>query len=459
MMMEQTNKTNDEIEISLTDLLFSIWDLRWVVAVLITLGGIAGALFSTGSRTSYETSASMVITSRNASGTYQNGSSSPRAEDIYLSQNLAKTVRLLASSSRVLDMVLEEEGYADIPPESVKNRIKVTAEEGTAFLFLTLTWDNEEEAVNILNRLMERLPEVMMEVMDIGSVSIIDVADNAVPVQGSVPKGIVIGAAAGLILGCLTGVLYYLFVPKVRGKGALEALELDIIGEIPLLTGEKSGLHCFLDETQDIPQAYREAYGRLAVVFRYLTERSGQKIIAVTSSIQGEGKSTLAYNLALRLTESGNRILLLDFDFKKGALYQLAKAKKPKDGDVRTESRNTENLKDLTEMMYNGIYTIQGFLQNDVFQVKNKIFPALRQLKEEFDYILIDTPPVGIMSDVQQMRELIEGVLFIVREDVVSVNHVSKSMEFLKQAGIPVTGCVLNGGKLFLEYHEFGGGK
>lgn len=453
---EHSTKTTDEIEISLTDLLFSIWDLRWVVMILITLGGIAGALFSGGSGTSYETGASMIITTRNAGGTYQNGSSSPRSEDIYLSQNLTKTVRLLATSNKVLNMVLEDGEYPDILPESIKNQIKVTAEEGTSFLHLTLVWSNEEEAVSILNRIMECLPDVMMEVMDIGSVSIIDFADHVVPVQGSIPKGIGIGVVAGLLLGCLIGILYYLFVPKVRGKGALEALELDIIGEIPLLTKGKEGLHCFLDETQDIPQFYKEAYGRLAVVFRYLTGQNGQKIIAVTSSIAGEGKSTLAYNLALRLTEGGNKILLLDFDFKKGYLYQLAKAKKPKDGEVRTESRNTENLKDLIEKMYNGIYTIQGFSENDIFQVKNKIFPAIHQLKKEFDYILIDTPPVGVMSDVQQMRELIEGVLFIVREDVVSVNNVSKSMEFLKQTGIPITGCILNGGKHFPEYPDLG---
>lgn len=449
--MATSVKTNDEIEISLTDLLLSIWDLRWIVAILVLLGSIVGTLFSTGRGESFKAEATMIITARAAGGTYQNGAESPRAEEIYLSHNLTKTVRLLAASKRVLNEALKYGSFPNIHPEDIRDQIQVSAEDDTSFLKLSLAWGNEEEAVAIVNCIIEVLPDTMMEVMDIGSVSIIDYADNAVPVSANAPKYIGVGAVLGLVLGCFLGVLYYLFVPRVRGKSSLESMGLDIIGEIPFIGKHKEGLSCYLDE-KDLPQPYQEAYGRLAVVFRYLTEQKHTKIIAVTSSVAGEGKSTVAYNLALRLTESGNKILLLDFDFKKGILYQLARAKKPRDGEIRTESRNSENLKDFLEKMYNGIYTIQGFSQKDVFQIENKIFPALRQLKEEFDYILIDTPPVGILSDVQQMRTLIEGVLLIVREDVVSVDRVSKSEEFLKQSGISITGCVLNGGKSLLEY-------
>lgn len=452
--MERLNKDNDEIEISLTELLHSIWDIRWVIALLVLTGCVTGAILSTGNGSEYEAKASMIVTARTAEGTYQNGSNSPRSEDIYLSQNLTKTVRLLAASDRVLTAALDEEQYTHIRHEEIRERIRVTAEEGTAFLYLTLSWYNQDEAVGILNRLMNILPNTMVEVMDIGSVSIIDFAENAVPVQESIPKHIGMGAIIGLAVGILIGVLYYLFVPKVRGKSSLESLELDLIGEIPELEMKHTNLSCFLEE-QKLPQFYIEAYGRLAVVFRYLTEQKQHKIIAVTSSISGEGKSIISYNLALKLTESGLKVLLLDFDFKKGVLYHLARARKPRDGEVRTESRNTDNLCNLVEKMYNGIYTIQGFSQSDIFQVENKIFPAIRQLKEQFDFILIDTPPVGVMSDVQQLRDLIESVLFVVREDTVSIQSVTKSIEFLEQTGISVIGCVLNCGSKPMEYRNY----
>lgn len=444
--MDRVGRTDDEIEISLADLLLTFWDIRWVMAVLLILGGIVGMLFSPGGSAGFSTRASMIVTARAGDGTYQNGNPYPRPDEIYLSQNLVKTVRFLVVSDRVLTAVLEDGAYSHIQPEDLRNRIEVTAEDGTSFLWLTLSWEVEAEAVGILNRLMEVLPDIMTEVMDIGDVSVIDYAKEAVMTQQKMPLKILVGAAMGLVVGCFVGVLYYLFVPKVRGKGSLETLNLDMIGEIPLLDDTRKQGSCYLDD-EGISEEYREAYGRLSVVFRYLTSQREKKIIAVTSSISGEGKSTVAYNLALRLTQTGSRVLLLDFDFKKGVLYQLVRARKPKDGEVRTESRNVEHLDKLLEKLYNGIYTIQGFQEKDIFQVDNKIFPAIRKLLEQFDYILVDTPSVGILSDVQQMRELMDGVLLVAREDTVSIGNVSKSMEFLDCSGIEIIGCVLNGRK------------
>lgn len=443
-------QSTDEIEISLPDILHSIWDVRWVLVVLSILGGIAGTMFSTGSQTSYETKASMLVTARAADGTYQNGSGTPASEDIYLSQNLTKTVQYLSTSNRVLKQVLEEEELSHINTEELKERIEVSAGENTAFLWFTLSWEDEAQAVKILNRLMEVLPDIMLEVMDIGSVNVIDTAEQAVMIQKQYPMHIGVGILAGLVLGCAIGIVYYLFVPKIRGNNSLELLDMDLIGEIPVLEHKKGKTPQYLDE-ENLPLKYQESYGRLAAVFRYMTERENKRIVAVTSSMAGEGKSTVAYNLAFRLNELGCKVLLLDFDFKKGVLYQFVKTRKPKDGDVRTELRNGEQLDKLVERMYNGIYTIQGFSEKDIFHAENKIFPAIRNMLETYDYILIDTPPVGILSDVQQMRGLMDGVLFVVRQDMVSLNMVTEAVTYLEKSGIAVIGAVLNCKKTFIE--------
>lgn len=434
---------NDEIEIYIPDLLHSIWDLRWIVLFLIILGGIAGTVLSLDSPPSYETKASIIVNARNSKDLYQNGSAVPRNEDIQLARNLVKTVQLLATSNRVLELVLDTDEYRSISLEELKQNISVTAEDDTTFMWLTLNWENPQQAVGILNRLMEILPDIMLEVMDIGSVSVIDTAGQANGVSSPSMRNTMIGAAGGFILGCVLGVVYYLFVPKIRNNSELEALGLDIIGEIPQIHFDRHTAEEFLDN-KDVPENYQVAYGRLAAVFRYLTEKNHQQVVAVTSSIPGEGKSTIAYNLALQLTELGCKVLLLDFDFKKGALYQLARKGKPKDGDVRKDPRIGENLKQQVEKMYNGIYTIQGFSQKNIFQVDNQVFPAIHAMKDTYNYILIDTPPVGTLSDVQQMRGLMDSVVLVVRPDWVLRSAVEESLEFLKKSGIPVTGGILN---------------
>ncbi|MCD7994328.1 MAG: AAA family ATPase [Clostridia bacterium] len=438
------SETNDEIEICIPDLLHSIWELRWIVLLLIILGGIVGAILSWDSTPSYEARASMIVNARNINDLYQNGSDVPRNEDIQIARNLVKTVQLLATSNRVLELVLDTDEYRNIPLEELKQDISVTAEDDTAFLWLTLNWENPQQAIYILNRLMDVLPEVMLEVMDIGSVNVIDTARQAQGVSPSSQRNVVIGIAVGLISGCILGIIYYLFMPKIRNSSSLETLGLDIIGEIPFIETDKHTTEEFL-VNKNVPEEYQVAYGRLAAVFYYLTEKNKQQIIAVTSSIPGEGKSTVAYNLALRLTELGCKVLLLDFDFKKGMLYQFARKIKPKDGDKRTEPRIGENLRQQVEQMYNGIYTIQGFSQKNIFQIDNQIFPTIQSMKDTYNYILIDTPPIGTLSDVQLMRGLMDSVVLVVRPDWVLRSAVEDSLDSLKKSGIPVTGGIVNG--------------
>ena len=99
--------TNDEIEIYIPDLLHSIWDLRWIILFLMVLGALAGTALSLDGGTTDETRASMIVNARNTNDVYQNGTPDPKNEDIQLARNLVKTVQLLATSNRVLELVLD----------------------------------------------------------------------------------------------------------------------------------------------------------------------------------------------------------------------------------------------------------------------------------------------------------------------------------------------------------------
>ena len=75
----------------------------------------------------------MIVNARNINDLYQNGSDIPRNEDIQTAKNLVKTVQLLATSNRVLEIVLDTDEYSSIPLEEIKQDISVTAEDDTAF--------------------------------------------------------------------------------------------------------------------------------------------------------------------------------------------------------------------------------------------------------------------------------------------------------------------------------------
>lgn len=440
----QNKVESDELEISIPDLLSAIWELRLIIIALMIVGGVVGLLLSGSDTPVYETRASMLVNARTSAGTYSDGSDFPKRDDVLLATDLAKTVQLLTTSDRVLEQVLEQVESEEITLEQLRESVTVTEEENTSFLWLTLQWEDSQTAIELLNVLMDTLPDVMLEVMDIGSVSVIDQAREIMTVSRSTSTYGVFGTAAGAVIGLIIGICYYLFIPKIRRNDILENLGLDVIATIPNVPANRKISEMYMD-AENLPRNYQESFGRLTAVFRYQAEQEDSQIIAVTSTLDGEGKSTITYNLALCLTNLGCKVLLLDFDFQKSILYQLARSRKKKDGDVRTIPRDGKHLRELIEQMYNGVYTIQGFSQKDVLRIGNDIFPTLREMKNQFDYILIDTPPVGIMSDIQQMRGLMDGVLFVVRQNQVTSRQVEQSVGFLEKTGIRVLGCVVNG--------------
>lgn len=87
----------------------------------------------------------------------------------------------------------------------------------------------------------------------------------------------------------------------------------------------------------------------------------------------------------------------------------------------------------------------RGSLKKNIFQVDNQIFPAIQSMKDTYNYILIDTPPIGTLSDVQLMRGLMDSVVLVVRPSWVLRSAVEESLAFLKKSGIPLTGGIVNG--------------
>lgn len=436
---------DDEVRISIGELFQTMWSLRWLVLILTGIGmGVGLLLTGLNQQPSYETKASLFVNSKINNQYYRDEKSSPDASDMLLSQTLAETLLQFVKSNRVLEEVAAS--FPDIDIELLRDSLAVHSVENTSFMTLTLRWESPDEAVDILNKIMEVLPGVMMEIMDIGSVNVIDYAKSAEPVSKQSIRYILIGTVGGALLGCLVVLLVYILVPKIRSKENLEEmLLLGVIGEIPAVEHKrKSEYSCLLDQGKLMPD-YREAYGVLTSIFLYLTEKDKKKIIAISSSVPNEGKSTLVYNLAYKLNETGRKVLVLDFDFKYGTLGKLMGLENLSVKKVEERMNQGESLEEMLIQLDSGVFTIRGFREKEVMKQDNMIFRAIAVLKDSFDYILIDTPPVCPISEVMYLRELIDGLVFVVRHGSTGMGSVMDAVNKLKKIDAPIIGCVLNG--------------
>lgn len=174
-----------------------------------------------------------------------------------------------------------------------------------------------------------------------------------------------------------------------------------------------------------------------------------KKLIMFTSSEPNEGKSYISLNTWSDLAKSGKRVCFLDCDMRKSTVrstLQLSTGKEEFKGLTHYLSGQAE----LTDVVYsteieNAYLVPTATMVNPSFLLEEKRFDdMLSVLRREFDYVIIDTPPLGLVSDGQRIASKVDGCILIVRAHATLRNYVKGSLLQLEQVNCPLLGVVLN---------------
>ncbi len=169
-------------------------------------------------------------------------------------------------------------------------------------------------------------------------------------------------------------------------------------------------------------------------------------IIGVTSSVRGEGKSTTSINLSYVLAEKGSKVLLIDGDLR---IPSVAK---------KMGIKNSPGLTDLLVGSEIDLENWRSPVNDDWYIITSGDIPpnpsellgsrkmenVLKALSECFDYIIIDLPPVNIVSDAMSIADLITGMIIVIREDYTSKKDLEQCFRQIKLSNVNVLGCVMN---------------
>jgi capsular exopolysaccharide synthesis family protein len=170
-------------------------------------------------------------------------------------------------------------------------------------------------------------------------------------------------------------------------------------------------------------------------------------VIGVTSSNRGEGKSTTSINLSYVLAEKGSRVLLIDGDLR---LPSVAK---------KLEIDNAPGLSDLLRGKGAKMEQFKSHLMDNWYVLPSGDTPpnpsellgsdrmahVLRQLREMYDYIVVDLPPVNLVSDAISISKLIDGLIVVVRKDHTKKKELEDCIRQLELSNVKILGCVMNG--------------
>lgn len=250
------------------------------------------------------------------------------------------------------------------------------------------------------------------------------------PVKTSI---IMIALAVGLAIPMLGIVLSVAMNTTVRGRKDLESLSVPFIGEIPQ-QGKKRRLSkrnhiqkkpiVVEEKSRDI---INEAFRSVRTNLEFMTgNTSGAKIIMVTSFNPGSGKTFVAINLATCLAIKQKKVLVIDLDLRRATLSQYAKQVKP--GISNYLAGQVLTIQDITtdeEDRHSSLDIIPvGTIPPNPTELlaSERLEQLLAQLRKEYDYILIDCPPIEIVADATIISKYVDATLFVVRAGILQRN-------------------------------------
>lgn len=199
-----------------------------------------------------------------------------------------------------------------------------------------------------------------------------------------------------------------------------------------------------------------EAFRSLRTNIQFSNIENRIRSIAVTSSIPGEGKSTVAFNLAASLAQTGKKVLLIDCDLRNPSIYK------------KTDLQNTVGLTNIIVqcMHYRDVLQRQDSAENLDIITSGPIPPnpsellesakmkeLMETLAQEYDMIVIDSPPISLVTDAAILSTLVGGVVLVCEAGKTKTEVLRKSIDALNKVNANILGVVMN--KVKLEYKSY----
>nr|WP_302825585.1 polysaccharide biosynthesis tyrosine autokinase [uncultured Bacteroides sp.] len=257
-------------------------------------------------------------------------------------------------------------------------------------------------------------------------------------------------------VGLPVGVIFLLGLTKfkIEGRGDVEKLtSLPIVGDVPL-TDEKTGsIAVFENQNTLMSETFRNVRTNLQFILE-----NGQKVILVTSTVSGEGKSFISSNLAISLSLLGKRVVIVGLDIRKPGLNKVFNIPRKEQGITQYLSNPEKNLMDFVQPSdVKNLYILPGGTvppNPTELLARDGLDKAVKTLRKNFDYVILDTAPVGMVTDTLLIGRVADLSVYVCRADYTRKAEFSLINELADSNKLPNLCTVING--LDLQKKKYG---
>ena len=345
---------------------------------------------------------------------------------------------------------------ADLDREANRYSRRISEAPGQEREFVSIARQQEIKAGLYLMLLQKREENAITLAATANNAKIIDdaIADDA-PVS---PKRKMIYLIALVLgVGIPVGVIYLLELTKfkIEGRSDVEKLtSLPIVGDIPLTDEKQGAIAVFENQNNLMSETFRNIRTNLQFMLG-----NDKKVILVTSTVSGEGKSFISGNLAISLSLLGKKVVIVGLDIRKPGLNKVFNISKREQGITQYLANPEKNLMDLVQLsdVSKNLYILPGGTvppNPTELLARDGLDKAIETLKKNFEYVILDTAPVGMVTDTLLIGRVADLSVYVCRADYTRKNEYTLINELIDGNKLPNLCTVING--LDLKKKKYG---
>ena len=439
-------KTINLDEINLYSLVLLLLKNLWVIVALcisaiLCFTSVCKLTYSP----SYTSSATFMVSAKDATSAYNS---------LTTTQSMASVFVEVFQSN-----VLRERIQEQMPDQRFDGTINTVTIPETNLLIVTVTSEQPDTSFRALNLLVDNYSSISDYVFSNAQLEVIKdpvvpvTPSNLLDVESKYPLVLLISfilAVGGIV------VLYLLHDTVKTPKAARRKIDARLLRTINHEKKNKT-LRSKLRKRNTAPlitnslikKDFIEDNLSLCSTLEYHMRKRGQQVLLVTSVGENEGKSTIVANLALALSEKGRRVALLDCDFRKPAIHKIFEV------DTTDAPLLTDWILGDAESIAEGLFPekkhgvtlgVSKSTGKQLIHLLNngRLAQFLQKLRGEMDYVILDTPPMMAVADVESIAALADTAVLVVRADFMPASAINEGLDRLRRSAPEVCGFVLN---------------
>lgn len=452
------------------DLYSTVKDIirHWFIILLVgIIVGMGGFICATETYTpQYDTSITMLVQSKT--------SGSGSASSLSSATKLAEIMKTVLDSDQLQNTVAQSLGYNSFPGE-----LTCSVVEETNIISLDVVSDSPMKSYRLLNAVLDTYPTFTKAVAS--NVVLQTLEAPVVPSSPANSSNAMSMMLRCFLVGCILMVLLFAvlsyFKDTIKKEADIEKkLNTKRIVSVPRqkkkftvkerIKGVKKSLSL---ANPVIGFEFRESFKKIRRYIVNDAKNHDHKLFVVTSSLENEGKTTVAVNIAISLAKLDCKVLLIDADLRKPAVAKFLEMKIEEGKSLTDFLTGDARLSDVT--YYNDLLNLaiigcnKGTSKANELIATDEMSYLLSTVKENYDYVIIDTSPLGFASDAEDVLEEADSTVLVVRRDIATALTINDTIDIILNANSEILGCVYNdaeattltGSKLAYNRYGYGG--